>query len=172
MPDAEASVPTAATSQPAQEPANPADEQLAKPMPPPPPGPIPLTSAPPASQGETSIASEESEQHTAAQACGFLETQHTIVLFFHKPSHTPHCYPPSPLPPCQPAAPPPSLSLSFFPSRKLEPSRPPPSSPNCSTYSAQAWLWDVLVSLSEEYQMLKKGVHPPDIAYILSRCVS
>ena len=63
-------------------------------------------------------------------------------------------------------------SCAHFTSITTTDQSPPPPSPNCSTYSAQAWLWDVLVSLSEEYQMLKKGVHPPDIAYILSRCVS
>ena len=98
MPDAEASAPPAATSQPAQEPANPADEQLAKPMPPPPPGPIPLTSAPPASQGETSIASEESEQqkallppiepHLKGRKCLVLDLDETLVHSSFKVSFT------------------------------------------------------------------------------------
>lgn len=57
MPDADAT----AASQPAQEPANPADEQLSKPMPPPPPGPIPLAGAAPISQPDMSVVSDDSE---------------------------------------------------------------------------------------------------------------
>ncbi|KAK7746088.1 hypothetical protein SLS62_009548 [Diatrype stigma] len=57
MPDAD----TTAASQPAQEPTNPADEQLSKPMPPPPPGPIPLAGAAPISQPEMSVVSDDSE---------------------------------------------------------------------------------------------------------------
>ena len=89
MPDIETSAPTAAASPPAQEPANPADEQLAKPMPPPPPGPIPLASDLPISQGETSIASEESEPqksllppiepHLKGRKCLVLDLDETLV---------------------------------------------------------------------------------------------
>ncbi|EMR68505.1 putative serine threonine-protein phosphatase dullard protein [Eutypa lata UCREL1] len=85
MPDVDAN----ATSQPAQEPVNPADEQLAKPMPPPPPGPIPLAGAAPISQGEMSIGSEDSEPqkfllppiepHLKGRKCLVLDLDETLV---------------------------------------------------------------------------------------------
>lgn len=85
MSDADAN----ATSQPAQEPTNPADEQLAKPMPPPPPGPIPLAGAAPISQGEMSIGSEDSEPqkfllppiepHLKGRKCLVLDLDETLV---------------------------------------------------------------------------------------------
>lgn len=86
MPDADAA---AAASQLPQEPANTADEQVAKPMPPPPPGPIPIAGAAPISQTETSIASEDSEPqkfllppiepHLKGRKCLVLDLDETLV---------------------------------------------------------------------------------------------
>ncbi|RYP16569.1 hypothetical protein DL765_005030 [Monosporascus sp. GIB2] len=86
MPDADVA---AATSQPAEEPVDTADEQLSKPMSAPPPGPIPIAPAPPITQGERSIASEEGEPqkfllppvepHLKGRKCLVLDLDETLV---------------------------------------------------------------------------------------------